>query len=227
MIESSSFTSSFVKCYRPRETARTTSLTRSAFCNTTTPSYPTTHGTNIGNAPSHTSSWAPPPATCTLNATPPIFYLSTSQTGFVKVNSTNGRLISPSGLHEATTFHIRFTNDGSITGIPQLALFISVTTNDSADPKHQIELGAWVSTADVPNSGSAVQIFSDSSLPPPSSGYGIVTASFSTYLCQLSLITWMYHDLSYPQICDGELRLGFGLSDVAGCERAVLKVTAA
>ena len=58
------------------------------------------------------------------------------------------------------------------------------------------------------------------------SGFGIVRPLYSEYLCAMSLVTWGQHDLSYPMVCAGELRLGFGLGDVEGCESAVVRVSA-
>jgi len=63
-------------------------------------------------------------------------------------------------------------------------------------------------------------------LKDPPSGYSIVTATFSTYLCQMSLMTWMMHDLSYPLECGRDLWLGGGLLNTQGCRAVRLLVGA-
>jgi hypothetical protein len=94
----------------------------------------------------------------------------------------------------------------------------------SSDSTNAVEYGAYVQTSTVDDANPIV-FFNETDLP--TSGYGIVTAGFSTYLCQLSLITWMFHDLSYIEYCGGVLSLGYGLQDSDRCHGGRLLVTAA
>ena len=79
------------------------------------------------------------------------------------------------------------------------------------DGPFTLDYGAWIQTSGI-NFGASIQFY-EVSKAPEDSGFAIVTASFSTYLCSLSLITWMDHDLSYPVDCEGELWLSGGGSN--------------
>lgn len=177
---------------------------------------------NRHNTPIGTSSSTHPSPSCTLDAAPAQFHLGTTHTGLLRFDPIANRLVSAQIPYNATTFHIRLTSDDSITGISQLALSLPSNATDST---LQTEYGAYVPTSNVPDSGSSVQFFANATTTSLS-GYGIVAAGFSTYLCQLSVYTWMMHDLAYPEICGGEVRLGFGLSEVEGCESVALRVSA-
>ena len=124
------------------------------------------------------------------------------------------------GRSNASIFHVWSTDDGSITGIPQLVF--NATRSDS---REVVEYSAWIKTS-ASNGANSIQFFNASASPGSGSGYGIVTATFSTYLCRLVLITWMMHDLSYPLNCGGELWLGGG-SIVSGCMPVNVTVSSA
>jgi hypothetical protein len=165
------------------------------------------------------SSTISPSPSCSYSSIPKRFYLQEPGHSYLKVNLTTNRVSSVSGNEEATVFHVRSTNDGSITGIQQLAF--NVTSSDSTNA---VEYGAYIQTSTVDDANPIV-FFNETDRP--SSGYGIVTAGFSTYLCQLSLITWMFHDLSYIEYCGEVLSLGYGLQDSDRCHGGRLLVTAA
>jgi hypothetical protein len=122
-------------------------------------------------------------------------------------------------ISDFDAYHIRTTSSGSIDGITQLAFNTTVLRDGKIH-----SYGAWIQTAGISDQGSPVQFFNLESPPDENLGYSIVTASFSTYLCQMSLITWMEHDLSYPLDCDGQLWLGGGLLDTSGCQAVKLLV---
>ena len=72
--------------------------------------------------------------------------------------------------------------------------------------------------------GSPIEFFAVHDPPGQDSGYGMVTASFSRYLCEMVLITWTDHDLSYPLDCQGVLWLGGG-SENGGCRSVNVTVS--
>lgn len=171
-------------------------------------------GTDPGTATSTSSATSVSP-TCSLSALPPTFYLKSSASGYIEVDLDANEAIGVSTLRKATLFHINSTNDGSITGIDQL----SFNTTDS------VEYGAWIQTNGI-DGGSKIQFFNSTARPEFSGGFGIVYAVFSTYLCQMSLITWMEHDLSYPEDCEGALWLDGG-SPNSGCQSVNVTVATA
>ena len=135
--------------------------------------------------------------------------------GYLYVNLKSNKAVGVPTSINATVFHVKSTTSGGITGIQQLAF----TTG--GEPSDAAEYGAW-----IPSSGGKVQFFNSTSSPEGSSGYGIVTADFSTYLCQMELITWLDHDVSYPEDCSGVLWLSGGPSG-SGCKSVTLTVMSA
>lgn len=192
------------KCHCPLQTIFTT-ITKSAFSNSTSsPTHPTGTDSNTGSAT----------PTCSLARLPNKFLLKDVVSGYLSVDLMTNSMRGVRSPDNATVFHVNATNDGSINGIDQLAF------NTSGSDSHPaVEYSAWIQYG-----GSRIQFFNSSSLPQSVSGYAIVTASFSTYLCQMSLITWMQHDLSYPESCGGVLWLDGGLID-PGCKRTRVTVS--
>lgn len=160
-------------CTCPLETV----VTRCASSNTTSHATPTTHTAD-----------ATPSTTCGLSELPSYFFLRMSNDSYLYVNESLKRAVNVRYLSKATAFRTRSTNDGSITGISQLAF--GARSNDSSVSQ---EYGAWIQTLGI-DYGGPIEFFEDA--PQAGSGYSIVTAGFSTYLCRMSLITWMFHDLS-------------------------------
>lgn len=91
-----------------------------------------------------------------------------------------------------------------IDGVPQLSLYWP-----AASPSESKEYGAYVQY-----DGGPVRFFQAGQVPEEDEdgggGWFEVTAGFSTFLCELSLVTWNLHDLSTAQDCAGALALGYG-----------------
>lgn len=217
-------------CNCPVQTIVPTTVTRYGTCNTTSQSAPIA-GTGTGTS---TGTAAPSP-TCSLSELPNYFFLQTAPRSqspdpgnFLAVHPTAEYHDATVGhpLSDATPFIVHTTNDGSIDGIEQLAFASRNGSNTT------VINGAWIRTVSTGNYGSPIEFFDIEK--PPGNGWGIVTASFSTYLCQLSLvsrnlryyigifgllcikITWGEHDLSYPLQCEAELWLNGGFNVPAG-----------
>ena len=161
--------------------------------------------------------------TCSLSELPQSFYIKDSASQrwhALDLASGTTRGVDLSTTKYATAFQVNSTNDGSITGIVQLVADVVTTGHNASNSTVHTPYSAWIH-----NTGGPIRFFNSSSLPGWDSGYQIVTASFSTYLCKLILITWMQHDLSYPETCNnGTLWLDGGLVDT-GCQRVTLDVS--
>ena len=203
-LESIGTPTATARCYCPLETIVPTTITRYG-CNVTTHLGPTASTGTVSRI--NTATPSPP---CTIYTLPDHFFLRASQDTYLSVNLTSKTAHNVPKISNATLFHVRTTSDGSISGISQLAF--NHTSSNSTSP---IEYGAWIQTAGV-SYGSPIEFFAVHEPPEQERGYGIVTASFSKYLCEMVLITWMEHDLSYPLDCQGVLWLGGG-SENGGC----------
>ena len=164
--------------------------------------------TGIGTRTATGTGLSTPSPACSLAGLPSDFFLRTSNDSYLSVHGSSNRAANVPHFSNATAFHVRSTNDSSITGISQLA--IRALDNDRSFDLR--EAGAWTQTSGF-DYGSPIEFFDVERPPKTGNGYGIVTTAFSTYLCRMSLITWMDHDLSYPLDCQGELWLGGGSED--------------
>jgi hypothetical protein len=212
-LESIVTTTARSRCNCPLETIVPTTITRYGACNTTSHSRPTV-GTGTGTA-TGTATPSPP---CTIYTLPDHFFLRASPDTYLSVDLTSKTAHNIPKISNATLFHVRTTSDGSISGITQLAF-----NRTSPNSTTTVEYGAWIQTSGVSH-GSPIEFVDVNEPPGQGSGYGIVTASFSKYFCEMVLITWMDHDLSYPLDCQGKLWLGGG-SIGGGCRSVKLTVS--
>lgn len=202
--------------------AATVTQTITKYSSSNSTAYPITGGSAAstrflptGTAPSRPIGTAPSRPTCTLDSLPDNFYLRDSLSGYLLYDPISAKVIGCPKKADATLFHVNNTDDFDLSGIPQLSLYSPVST-----PSDNEEYGAYVEY-----DGGPVQFFQAGRVPEEGDWY-IVTASFSTYLCQLSLITWNLHDLSTPEDCGGYLSLGYGFGEDE-CPRVRLTVEAA
>lgn len=154
--------------------------------------------------------------TCSLTGFPERFYIKDSESGWLATDSRFNRLFGVLSKPNATVFHIAWTDDGQARGIPQLA-FNKGRSSSNSTPEYR---------AAVRNRGGPIRFFNSSFIPGDGNSYRIVTPSFSSYLCQMTLSAWMNHDLSYSSNCGGALWLDGGEPD-DGCIRVELTVSPA
>lgn len=172
----------------------------------------TTSQTTISTSTTSTTS-----PSCSLTSLPKSFFIKDSPDSYLSVNytanpSSGFEVIDVSTTAVATVFHINSTYDGPSCCLDQL----SFNHNDSIT-NTTIEYSAWAR-----NGGSPITFFSGTAEGTLSGAYESVIATFSTYLCQLTLRAWLDHDLSVPEKCDGVLYLENG--GVETCEVVNLTV---
>ena len=145
-----------------------------------------------------------PTSTCSLSSLPESFYLIDSLSGYLAFDASCNKTHGCPFKADAVRFHINETDPGDISDVSQLSIYAN-----NPNTGEEVELGAYVSSE-----GGHIQYFGAGDVPEGGDeDWYIVTASFSTYLCQLSLITWNLHDLSTPQDCGGVLSLGYGFGE--------------
>lgn len=197
------------KCYCPLETIVT--KYESSNCTAT----PTSVSRTWNHTVTPTGSTGATP-TCTLTDFPKRFFIRDSESGWLSTDSHFNRIYGVLSKNHAAVFHIASVNDGSISEIPQLA-FNTSRPNSNSTEEHR---------AFIRYTGGPVRFFNSSFVPEAGNNYEIITASFNSHLCQMSLITWMEHDLSYPENCGGALWLDGGKPN-DGCMRVRLTVSPA
>jgi len=161
--------------------AVTSMMTVGRYCNGTVPPYPTTSSSIPASMVTPTSSTTS--ETCTTSALPETFHIkasSSSNDNFLFANLANGLVVdNQSSSADATDFHINSTCDGPYSGLDQLSFnYTDTSTNIST------EYSVW-----VPGGAAGISdlAFFNTSMEANLTGYEMVIATFSTYLCQLTL----------------------------------------
>lgn len=183
--------------------AATATQTINKYGRSNSSAYPTTGGSAVstGFIPTGTSHSRP---TCSLKELPDSFYLRNSLSGYLLYDPTCGKAVGSPEKADATLFHADNTDEFELGGIPQLSLYYPASS-----PSDNEEYGAYVQY-----DGGPIQFFQAGDVPEDGDWY-IVTASFSAYLCRLSLITWTLHDLRPRRTVVGTCRLGMVLEKMS------------
>lgn len=168
---------------------------------TTTNPFQTTGRTaaSTGIVPARTSPSRPQ---CSLADLPESFYIRNPLSGYLTYDPSCRKAVGCPYKADAVPFHVNNTDDFDLSGIPQLSIYYPPHGYAGSE-----EYGAYVDY-----NGGPIQFFRAGEVPEQGDWF-IVTASFSTYLCRLSLITWNLHDLSTPEDCYGYLSLGSGFGE--------------